>query len=92
MEAAGALADFPCIVIRGISDYCDSHKNNQWHGYAAAVAAAYARQLFFHMPIDEVKRCVLAKKLIRIYSLADLSQLHTFSNRREREALGQAPR
>ncbi|KAI8635489.1 ankyrin repeat protein [Xylariaceae sp. FL1651] len=58
MEAAGALADFHCIVIRGISDYCDSHKNDQWHGYAAAAAAAYARQLFFHMPIDEVKRCV----------------------------------
>ena len=59
MEAAGALTDFPCIVIRGISDYCDSHKNDQWHGYAAAAAAAYARQLFFHMPIDEVKQCVL---------------------------------
>jgi len=55
MEAAGALADFPCIVIRGISDYCDSHKNDQWHGYAAVAAAAYARQLFFHMPIDEVR-------------------------------------
>ncbi|KFA46183.1 hypothetical protein S40293_03804 [Stachybotrys chartarum IBT 40293] len=52
MEAAGALADFPCMVIRGISDYSDSHKHNGWHGYAAAVAAAYARQLFFHMPID----------------------------------------
>ena len=60
MEAAGALADFPCIVIRGISGYCDSHKNDQWHSYAAAAAAAYARQLFFHMPIDEVTRCVLA--------------------------------
>jgi nucleoside phosphorylase len=60
MEATGALTDFPCIVIRGISDYCDSHKNDQWHGYAAAAAAAYARQLFFHMPVDEVKRCVLA--------------------------------
>ncbi|KAK1992428.1 purine and uridine phosphorylase [Colletotrichum falcatum] len=56
MEAAGALSDFPCMVIRGIFDYCDSHKNDQWHGYAAAVAAAYARQLFFHMPIDEVQR------------------------------------
>jgi nucleoside phosphorylase len=62
MEAAGALADFPCIVIRGISDYCDSHKNDQWHGYAAAVAAAYARQLFFHMPIDQVKQCVLTQE------------------------------
>lgn len=57
-EAAGALADFPCLVIRGISDYCDSHKNDQWHGYAAAAAAGYARQLFFHMPIAEVRRYV----------------------------------
>ncbi|OLN92294.1 Kinesin light chain 1 [Colletotrichum chlorophyti] len=56
MEAAGAIADFPCLVVRGISDYCDSHKNDQWHGYAAAVAAAYARQLFFYMPIDELQR------------------------------------
>lgn len=56
MEAAGTLADFPCMVIRGISDYCDSHKNDQWHGYAAAVAAAYARRLFFHLPIEMVPR------------------------------------
>ncbi|KAF4417536.1 Kinesin light chain 1 [Colletotrichum fructicola] len=56
MEAAGAIADFPCLVVRGISDYCDSHKNDMWHGYAAAVAAAYARQLFFYLPVDEVQR------------------------------------
>ncbi|GKT49085.1 uncharacterized protein ColSpa_09266 [Colletotrichum spaethianum] len=56
MEAAGVLTDFPCIVVRGISDYCDSHKNDQWHGYAAAVAAAYARQLFFHLPVEEIQR------------------------------------
>jgi nucleoside phosphorylase len=55
-EAAGVLTDFPCMVIRGISDYCDSHKNDEWHGYAAAVAAAYARQLFFHMSIEEAQR------------------------------------
>ncbi|KAJ6007029.1 Disease resistance protein [Penicillium canescens] len=55
-EAAGFLTDFPCMVIRGISDYCDSHKDDQWHGYAAAVAAAYARQLFFHMSIEEAQR------------------------------------
>jgi nucleoside phosphorylase len=58
MEAAGAIADFHCLVIRGISHYCDSHNNDQWHGFAAAAAAAYARQLFFHMPIDEVKLLV----------------------------------
>lgn len=58
MEAAGVLIDFPCMVIRGISDYCDSHKNDAWHGYAAAAAASYARQLFLHMPIDEISRYV----------------------------------
>ncbi|KAK8150399.1 hypothetical protein G3M48_002140 [Beauveria asiatica] len=56
MEAAGASIDFPCMIIRGISDYCDSHKNDVWHGYAAAVAAAYARQLFFHMSIKEAAK------------------------------------
>jgi hypothetical protein len=50
MEAAGVLADFPCMVIRGISNYCDSHKNDVWLGYAAAVAAAYAQQLFLDIP------------------------------------------
>ncbi|KAL7764023.1 hypothetical protein ACKLNR_005168 [Fusarium oxysporum f. sp. zingiberi] len=51
-EAAGVLTNFPCMVIRGISDYSDSHKNDIWHGYAAAAAAAYARALFFHMPMN----------------------------------------
>ncbi|VUC33292.1 unnamed protein product [Clonostachys rosea] len=58
MEAAGALTEFPCMVIRGISDYCDSHKNDDWHGFAAASAAAYARQLFFHMPIEATQMSV----------------------------------
>jgi nucleoside phosphorylase len=31
MEAAGALNDFPCLVIRGIPDYSDSHKNDKWY-------------------------------------------------------------
>ncbi|KAH8719357.1 nucleoside phosphorylase domain-containing protein [Phaeosphaeriaceae sp. PMI808] len=65
MEAAGALADFPCIIIRGISHYCDSHKNNQWHGYAAAVATAYGRQLFFHMPVNDVTRLWTSDKKIK---------------------------
>lgn len=56
MEAAGVLSDFPCLVIRGISDYCDSHKNDQWHGFAAATAAAYARELFSYMPIEQVNQ------------------------------------
>jgi nucleoside phosphorylase len=45
MEAAGLMDHFPCLVIRGICDYCDSHKNKQWQEYAAATAAAYAKKL-----------------------------------------------
>jgi nucleoside phosphorylase len=45
MEAAGVMNNAPCLVIRGISDYCDTHKNDQWHGYAAMSAAAYARMV-----------------------------------------------
>lgn len=52
MEVAGVLANLPCLVIRGISDYCDSHKNDDWHGYAAAAAAAYARELISYIPRD----------------------------------------
>jgi nucleoside phosphorylase len=45
MEAAGLLNSFPCIVVRGICDYADSHKNKQWQEYAAATAAAFAKEL-----------------------------------------------
>jgi nucleoside phosphorylase len=49
MEAAGLSSGFPCVVIRGICDYADSHKNDQWHPYAAAVAAACAKELLTYM-------------------------------------------
>ncbi|RYP56595.1 hypothetical protein DL771_011716 [Monosporascus sp. 5C6A] len=45
MEAAGLMNHFPCLVIRGICDYSDTHKNKEWQGYAAMTAAAYAKDL-----------------------------------------------
>ncbi|KAK2771387.1 hypothetical protein CKAH01_14309 [Colletotrichum kahawae] len=45
MEAAGLMTEFPCVVIRGISDYADSHKNDDWQHYAAATAAACTKEL-----------------------------------------------
>jgi nucleoside phosphorylase len=54
MEAAGLMNDFPCLVIRGICDYADSHKNKEWQGYAAAVAAAYAKELLLVVPINQI--------------------------------------
>jgi len=53
MEAAGLMNIFHCIVIRGISDYSDSHKNDIWHQYAAATAGSYAKELLLALsPID----------------------------------------
>ncbi|KEF55323.1 uncharacterized protein A1O9_08977 [Exophiala aquamarina CBS 119918] len=50
MEAAGLMESIPCLVIRGISDYADSHKNKIWQSYAAAVAAAYMKELLLMIP------------------------------------------
>ncbi|KAH7550903.1 hypothetical protein BM1_10276 [Bipolaris maydis] len=54
MEAAGLMNSFPCLVIRGISDYADSHKNDKWQPYAAGTAAAYAKELLSVIPAAEV--------------------------------------
>ena len=54
MEAAGLMNNFPCVVIRGICDYSDSHKNKLWQPYAAATAAAYAKDLLSVIPPKEV--------------------------------------
>lgn len=55
MEAAGLMNQFPCLVIRGICDYADSHKNKEWQGYAAMAATAYAKDLLLRIPPNAVK-------------------------------------
>ncbi|KIM99796.1 hypothetical protein OIDMADRAFT_200968 [Oidiodendron maius Zn] len=61
MEAAGLMNHFPCLVIRGICDYSDSHKNKEWQGYAAMAAAAYTKDLLYRIPPNKVE----AEKRIR---------------------------
>lgn len=56
MEAAGLMNHFPCLVIRGICDYSDSHKNKAWQGYAAMVAAAYAKDLLKRIAPQQVHK------------------------------------
>jgi nucleoside phosphorylase len=55
MEAAGLMNHFPCLVIRGICDYSDSHKNKKWQGYAAMAAAAYARDLLLQIAPNKIE-------------------------------------
>ncbi|KAF3096723.1 hypothetical protein TWF569_007820 [Orbilia oligospora] len=54
MEAAGLMGQLPCLVIRGICDYADAHKNKIWQEYAAATAAAYAKELLYAVPKRDI--------------------------------------
>lgn len=67
MEAAGLMNmdHFPCLVIRGISDYADSHKNDIWQKYASLTAAAYAKDLLGIIAPSEVAGTKSAAQLMK---------------------------
>ncbi|KAF3926628.1 hypothetical protein AA313_de0209458 [Arthrobotrys entomopaga] len=56
MEAAGVMDELPSLVIRGICDYSDSHKNKIWQPYAALSAAAFAKRLILRLPFRAGER------------------------------------
>ncbi|KAK2929290.1 Ankyrin repeat [Fusarium oxysporum f. sp. vasinfectum] len=56
MEAAGLMNHFPCVLIRGICDYSDSHKNDEWQEYAAMAAAAYTKDLLLQVAPSSVQK------------------------------------
>ncbi|KAJ3549019.1 hypothetical protein NM208_g729 [Fusarium decemcellulare] len=45
MESVGVWDVFPCVVVKSVCDYADSHKNKHWQPYAAASAAACTKAL-----------------------------------------------
>jgi nucleoside phosphorylase len=65
MEAAGLVNSFPCLVVRGICDYTDSHKNKRWQPYAAGIAAAYAREVLSVIPPADVATIWTAEEAIQ---------------------------
>jgi nucleoside phosphorylase len=65
MEAAGLMNSFPCLVVRGICDYADSHKNKRWQPYAAGTAAAYAKEVLSVIPPAEVAKSRTAEETMR---------------------------
>jgi nucleoside phosphorylase len=40
MEGTGVWNNISSIIIKGVCDYADSHKNKAWQVYAAATGAA----------------------------------------------------
>ncbi|KAJ4221452.1 hypothetical protein NW759_006698 [Fusarium solani] len=65
MEAAGIVDQVPCLVIRGICDYADTHKNDGWHRYAAAAAAAYGKAVLANVTGQEVRAARKAQDLMK---------------------------
>ncbi|KAL2782765.1 hypothetical protein BJX66DRAFT_164376 [Aspergillus keveii] len=43
MEGAGVWDNIPCVIIKGVCDYADSHKTKLWQAYAAATGASVAK-------------------------------------------------
>ena len=51
------------VVVRGICDYADSHKNKRWQPYAAGVAAAYAKEVLSAIPAADVAKSRTAEEV-----------------------------
>lgn len=62
MEGAGVWDNSPCVIIKGVCDYADSHKDSKWQLYAAANGAAAAKTFLGYVtpgaetvsPIDKI--------------------------------------
>jgi nucleoside phosphorylase len=65
MEAAGLMNHYPCLVIRGICDYADSHKNDRWQRYASATAAAFGKELLRYVPASDLQKTRRAAELLQ---------------------------
>jgi len=50
------------MIVRGVCDYCDNHKNDQWQSYAALAAASIA--CFLLRPIMRNRKELSAEKRV----------------------------
>jgi hypothetical protein len=52
-EATGLMNDFTCTFIRGIRDY-DPHRDKAWQEHAAAIGAAFAKELLQYAQSSDI--------------------------------------
>ena len=71
MESAGLMNELPCVGVRGICDYADSHKHKDWQEYAAAVAAAYTKELIIALPITTGEEASSAEAHVALSPVQD---------------------
>ncbi|KFG86036.1 hypothetical protein MANI_029080 [Metarhizium anisopliae] len=89
--ADGLMLNFPCLFIRGICDYFNTHKNEGWKEYAAITAAAYAKELLQIIPADQVACAEKALEIMKQMPAEagpinkDLERLLNEQQRKERD-------
>lgn len=66
IEAAGLMDHFFCLVNQGICNYSNSHKDKQWQAYAAATAAAHAKNLLSIISAHQIWRTVRVRDTLSI--------------------------
>lgn len=76
-EAAGLMNIIPCLVVRGICDYADSHKNKKWQPFAAAAAAACAKAILSFVPAPSRRNDVYQRETSPSFMLANSGNINT---------------
>lgn len=74
MEGAGVWDILPCVIIKGICDYADSHKNKAWQNYAAATAASCAKTFLVYW--EDNSQHQQRKLISRSWRPTDVSYLY----------------
>jgi hypothetical protein len=80
MEVVGLVNSFQCLIIRGICDYADSHKNKKWQPYAVATAAACAKELLSLILPTIVQTSVPDKDLLKLLPSAPQAAFNSCDN------------
>ena len=86
MEAAGLGEVLPCLVVKGVADYADSHKDRRWQKYAAASAAAGMKALLEHYSDDDPS----SPSVVKIMDLEEKSPLPRIPTLCARVHIGQS--
>ncbi|KAH7233732.1 hypothetical protein IWW34DRAFT_906212 [Fusarium oxysporum f. sp. albedinis] len=79
MESVGVWEVFPCVVIKSVCDYADSHKSKNWQPYAAACAASYAKGFLRYWDSTRHAESIsepeqFRKRIIKSLSYADMNE------------------
>lgn len=66
MEGSGIWEEVPSIIVKGVCDYADSHKNKKWQNFAAATATAAMKSLLEALVDTERPQICLSSWALRI--------------------------